>query len=88
MRCVREILRLKVEGLSDRSIARSTGLARSTVREYIGRTKAAGLALPLAAELSDTALEALLFARTGVAPVTRSPTGRIFIASCAARASR
>ena len=71
MRCVREILRLKAEGLSDRSIARSTGLARSTVREYVGRTKAAGLAWPLPPELSDTALEALLFGRTGVAPGTR-----------------
>src|SRR5262245_43573916 len=43
MRCVREILRLKAEGLSDRAIARSTGLARSTVREYVGRSKATGL---------------------------------------------
>src|SRR5262252_270102 len=71
MRCVREILRLRAEELSDRAIARSTGLARSTVREYVGRTKAAGLAWPLPPELSDTALEALLFGRTGVAPGTR-----------------
>jgi hypothetical protein len=34
MRCVREILRLKAEGLSDRAIARSTRLARSTVGDY------------------------------------------------------
>jgi transposase len=71
MRIAREILRLKAEGLSDRAIARSTGLARSTVREYVGRAKVAGLAWPLPAELSEEALEALLFARAGIAPGTR-----------------
>src|SRR5262252_6762479 len=71
MRCVREILRLKAEGLSDRAIARSTGLARSTVSEYVGRGRAAGLTWPLTAELTDTALEALLFVGAGIAPGTR-----------------
>jgi hypothetical protein len=91
MRCVKEILRLKAEGLSDRAIARSTGLARSTVSDYVSRAKVAGLAWPLPAELTDTALEALLF----VGPVSplvraasRSRTGPISIASCAAPASR
>ena len=37
MRSVREILRLRAEGLSDRAIARSTRLARSTVSDYAGR---------------------------------------------------
>ena len=71
MRCVREILRLKADGLSDRAIARSTGLARSTVSEYVGRGRAAGLTWPLPAELTDTALEALLFVGAGIAPGTR-----------------
>jgi transposase len=71
MRCVREILRLKAEGLSDRAVARSTGLARSTVAEYAGRVRAAGLAWPLPAELTDGALEAVLFAGIGVVPGTR-----------------
>src|SRR5262249_17429126 len=71
MRSVREILRLKAEGLSDRAIARSTGLARSTVREYAGRAKAAGLAWPLPAELDEEGLEAQLFARAGAAPGMR-----------------
>jgi transposase len=67
MRCVREILRLKAEGLSDRAIARSTRLARSTVGDYASRAVAAGLSWPLPEELSDTALEALLFVRGGPA---------------------
>jgi transposase len=71
MRRVREILRLKAEGLSDRAIARSTGLARSTVREYVGRATVAGLAWPLPAELSEEVLEALLFARAGASPGMR-----------------
>ena len=37
MRSVREILRLRAEGLSDRAIACSTRLARSTVSDYAGR---------------------------------------------------
>lgn len=71
MRCVREILRLKHEGLSDRAIARSTRVARSTVSEYLGRAAAAGLVWPLPAELTDAALEALLFVHGGAAPGLR-----------------
>ena len=44
MRRIREILRLKHEaGVSDRQIARSLGLARSTVSLTLERTAAAGL---------------------------------------------
>ncbi|MEA2919218.1 MAG: hypothetical protein QOJ15_11299 [Bradyrhizobium sp.] len=71
MRSVREILRLKAEGLSDRAIARSTRLARSTVSDYAGRAVAAGLSWPLPEGLTDTALEALLFVRGGPAAGAR-----------------
>jgi transposase len=72
MRCVREILRLKHDcGASDRAIARSTGLARSTVSEYVARAAAAGLGWPLPATLTNAALEALLFAKTGSTPGVR-----------------
>jgi len=72
MRCVRQILRLKHErGASDRAIARSTGLARSTVSQYLARATAAGLGWPLPATLSEAALEALLFANAGMAPGVR-----------------
>ena len=71
MRSVREILRLRAEGLSDRAIARSTRLARSTVGDYAGRAVAAGLSWPLPEGLTDTALEALLFVRGGPAAGAR-----------------
>src|SRR5215211_3247503 len=71
MRSVREILRLRAEGLSDRAIARSTRLARSTVSDYAGRAVAAGLSWPLPEGLTDTALEALLFVRGGPAAGAR-----------------
>src|SRR5215472_12329414 len=48
MRCVRETLRLKYGwGATDRMIARSTGLARSTVGDYLDRATAVGLSWPL-----------------------------------------
>jgi transposase len=71
MRSVREILRLRAEGLSDRAIARSTRLARSTVGDYAGRAVAAGLSWPLPEGLTDTALEALLFVPGGPAAGAR-----------------
>jgi len=62
MRKLREVLRLKFErGLSYRQIARSVGLAHSTVSEYVSRAERAGLAWPLAPELGDAALEARLY---------------------------
>jgi DNA-binding CsgD family transcriptional regulator len=38
-----EVLRLKAAGLSIAEIARSAGLGRTTVYEYLGRAEAAGL---------------------------------------------
>jgi transposase len=66
MRRVREILRLKYEfGASDRAIAVSLGVARSTVRLCLDRVSAAGLVWPLPMTLTDAGLEALLFAPLG-----------------------
>lgn len=62
MRKVRELLRLKFDlGLSDRQIATSVGVARSTVSEALKRATAAGMAWPLPEELDDAALEARLY---------------------------
>ena len=44
MRKVKEVLRLKYDcGISEREIARSCGIARSTVADYLVKAKAAGL---------------------------------------------
>ena len=66
MRRIREILRLKHEGgASDRQIARSLSLARSTVAVTLQRAAAVGLRWPLPATLTDRVLEALLYAGHG-----------------------
>jgi len=62
MRKIREILRLKYElKLSNRKIATSCGIGRSTVGDYILRARAAGITWPIKPDLADTALEQLLF---------------------------
>lgn len=44
MRTIREVLRLKLDfGLSDRQIAQTAGIARSTVGEYLRRFRESGL---------------------------------------------
>ena len=58
-------------GATDRAIARSIGVARSTIALYIERTAAAGLSWPLPDMLSDRVLEAMLFASTGRKPGCR-----------------
>jgi transposase len=66
MRRVREILRLKHEcGATDRAIARSLSIARSTVALTLERVAAAGLRWPLPATLTDRVLEAMLYAGHG-----------------------
>jgi transposase len=61
MRKIKEVLRLQAAGQSQRVIARSVGVARSTVKEYLQRAEAAGLSWPLPEELSESALEVRLF---------------------------
>jgi transposase len=66
MRRVREILRLKHEcGATDRAIARSLSIARSTVALTLERVAARGLRWPLPATLTDRVLEAMLYAGHG-----------------------
>lgn len=66
MRKVREVLRLKHAcGVSERVIARSVGVSRSTVAEYLRRASVIGLGWPLPAELDDAALDRRLFTPPG-----------------------
>jgi hypothetical protein len=69
MRKIKDILRLKWAcGLSNRQVAASCGVARSTVAETLYRATAAGLSWPLPEDLDDAQLETRLY------PAAPSPT--------------
>ena len=62
MRKIKEVLRLKWQnGCSNKQIAQSCNITRSTVREYLRRARDASLRWPLDPVLDDTALKNLLF---------------------------
>ena len=61
MRKIKEVLRLQAQGRSDREIARSVKVARTTVRRIRRRAEAAGLGWPLPDDLTESALDALLY---------------------------
>jgi transposase len=62
MRKVREVLRLKhAVGASEREIAVSVGISRSTVAEYLRRAAVIGITWPVPAGMDDGELERLLF---------------------------
>ena len=62
MRKIVEVLRLKHEcGLKHRRIARSVGVARSTVCDYMYRAATAGLGWPLPESMTEVEVDRLLF---------------------------
>lgn len=62
MRLIRDVLRLKYEsGLSERAISATLGISKGAIGSYLSRARAAKLSWPLPAELSEAALERLLF---------------------------
>jgi len=62
MRKIKEVLRLKwAQGLSNRQIAKSCSISHSTVADYLTKAEKAGLSWPLQDDLSDTAIESMLF---------------------------
>ncbi len=73
MRKIKEILRLKWEcGLSQKKIAQSCGMSRSTVSDYLMRAGAAGLSWPLPDDVTEEELERRLFSnRPGRSSVQR-----------------
>src|SRR5207245_2090892 len=71
MRHVRDVMRLKSAGMPCREIARRVGAAPSTVRLTIRRFEASGLTWPLPDNVTDSELEARLFASAGAGPGTR-----------------
>src|SRR6202041_72168 len=66
MRQLRTLLRLSHDGVSAREIGRRLGVARSTIQDNLKRAAAAGLAWPLADDVTDEALETRLYGRAGV----------------------
>jgi transposase len=74
MRKIKDVLRLKFEsGLSQRRIARSCALGKTTVTECLRRFEAAGLSWPAAGELDEATLERKLYpAAPGVADEARA----------------
>ena len=69
MRKIREILRLKYDcNLTDRQIAKSCSVARSTVANYLSRIKSAGLKWPISENLSDTDIYNLMYKSRGNRP--------------------
>jgi DNA-binding transcriptional regulator LsrR (DeoR family) len=74
MRKIREVLRLKFECcLTNRKIAKSTSIARSTVGDYVNRAVAAGFSWPLPDTMDDARLEQILFEQVPITPKVQRP---------------
>ena len=73
MRKIREVLRLKwTSQLSNRTIATSCSIARSTVAECLERAAKAGLSWPLPDSMDDAELERLLYPPLASSEVARA----------------
>ena len=74
MRTILDVLRLRLDaGLSERHTARSVGVPRTTVQDYLARFRGSGLAWPLAPDVDEAALECALFARDPALPRASRP---------------
>lgn len=61
MRKIRDALRLAAGGLSNRQIATSLSVSKTTIKSCLERAAAAGLVWPLADDVTDDVLEARLY---------------------------
>jgi DNA-binding transcriptional regulator LsrR (DeoR family) len=78
MRKVREVLRLRhALGVSERQIAITVGVSRSTVGEYLRRAAVIGITWPVPEEMDEGELERRLFTprRSMRSRHGRCPTG-------------
>lgn len=73
MRKIRDVLRLQDSGFSERRIASSLNIGSTSVGEYIRRARRAGLAWPLPRDLTDEALERLMFPASPDVPSDQRP---------------
>jgi hypothetical protein len=75
MRRIREVLRLRHQGLTERVIARTLGVSNGVVHGYVRRARLAGLTWPLPEGMDDEGLELLLFpAPTAASQSDRRPS--------------
>ena len=88
MRRIREVLRLRHQGLTERVIARMIGVSNGVVHGYLRRARFAGLTWPLTEGMNDDGLELLLFPapQRRKATADRYPIGFMWRRSCAAAA--
>ena len=61
MRKLRDVLRLTAAGMSSRQVAASLTVGATTVIDYLGRARRAGIVWPLPDDLTDETLEARLY---------------------------
>jgi transposase len=74
MRKIREVLRLRLgHKLPQRAVAQSLRLSQGAVSNYLSRARRAGLGWPLANDLDDQRLEALLFPPPPSLPAEQRP---------------
>ncbi|MCK1415364.1 IS21 family transposase, partial [Bradyrhizobium sp. CW4] len=74
MRRIREVLRLRHQGLTERVIARTLGVSNGVVHGYVRRARLAELSWPLPEGMDDEGLELLLFpAPTAASQSDRRP---------------
>jgi len=74
MRKIREVFRLKFDcDISNRQIAKSCNIARSTVSEYLYRFQQAALSWPLPQDIDDNQLEQLLYPQLPTLPPHERP---------------
>ncbi|MBV9375742.1 MAG: IS21 family transposase [Alphaproteobacteria bacterium] len=73
MRKIGDVLRLRADGLSKRKIAASLSIGVTTAGEIIRRVRRAGLSWPLPENLSDEALERVVYPPTPVTAKDRRP---------------
>jgi transposase len=74
MRKIREVFRLKFDcAISNRQIAKSCSIARSTVAEYLFRFQQADLSWPLPQDIDDSQLEQLLYPQLPTLPAHERP---------------
>jgi hypothetical protein len=89
MRRIREVLRLRQQGPTERVIARMLGVSNGAVHGYVRRARLAVLTWPLPDGLDDEGLELLLFPAPAApckAPGTRHRIGLMSRRNCATAA--